>query len=136
MIHAMNSSSNPVREPEEWPHAFTTCLEAGQLDAILALYEPGARMLAPPQGGLVAGHSAIRSVVAGLIQSRARLKSNVVRCVRTGDVAVLYTDFEGVASVESGEAREISQRAIEVLRRQTDGTWKLIFGDPMGRGGD
>jgi hypothetical protein len=34
----------------------------------------------------------------------------------------------------SGETVEHHSRAIEVVRRQPDGTWKLIVGDPNGRG--
>ena len=131
----MKQTTSSVREPENWPRAFTKHLGAGELDEILALYDPEAQMLAPPQGELVAGHAAIRPVVAGLIQSRARLQSHVVRCVTTGDLAILYTDFDGALTTASGETREIRQRAIEVLRRQPDGTWKLVFGDPVGRGG-
>lgn len=131
----MNQTTSSVREPEDWPGAFTTQLAAGELDEILALYDPAAQMLAPPQGELIVGHAAIRPVVAGLIQSRARLRSHVVRCVTTGDVAILYTDFEGALTTASGEMREIRQHAIEILRRQPDGTWKLVFGDPVGRGG-
>jgi ketosteroid isomerase-like protein len=39
------------------------------------------------------------------------------------DVALLYTDWEG----------DRSSRAIELLRRQPDGSWRLIVGDPRGR---
>ncbi|MEA3206316.1 MAG: hypothetical protein QOG92_2011, partial [Verrucomicrobiota bacterium] len=33
---------------------------------------------------------------------------------------------------ESGKSVAIRNKAIEVLRRQPDGTWKLIVGDPNG----
>jgi hypothetical protein len=47
----------------------------------------------------------------------------------SGDLARLYTDyFEG--KVE-GAARG---RAIELLRRGSDGNWRLIVGDPRARG--
>ena len=132
----MNQPTDLVRDPEDWPRAFTTRLEDGKLDEILALYEPEAQMLAPPRGELVTGHARIRSVVDGLIRSRPRLQSHVSRCVTTGDLAILYTDFDGSVTDASGEMRGIRQRAIEVLRRQPDGAWKLVFGDPVARGGD
>jgi hypothetical protein len=34
---------------------------------------------------------------------------------------------------DSGKTVAIRYKAIEVLRRQPDGTWKLIVGDPNGR---
>ena len=130
----MNQPTDSVRAPENWPHAFTAYLEDGDVDGILSLYEPEARMLSPPRGELVEGHANIRQVVAGLIRSRAQLRCHVVKCVTTGDLAVLYTDFDGSLTDASGKLREVHQHAIEVLRRQPDGTWKLVFGDPVARG--
>ena len=46
------------------------------------------------------------------------------------DVALLYTDFQGDAVDASGKTIEARYKAIEVLRRQPDGAWKLIVGDP------
>jgi ketosteroid isomerase-like protein len=47
--------------------------------------------------------------------------------------ALLYTDFQGTAADPSGKTIEVRYKAIEVLRRQPDGGWKLIVGDPNGR---
>jgi len=49
--------------------------------------------------------------------------------VVAGDTALLYTDWHG--TMAGGEEHS---RAVEVLRRQTDGTWLLVVGDPNGRG--
>jgi len=65
----------------------------------------------------------------GLIQSKARLHRNVVKTVVAGGVAVLYTDWQ----ITTPDGEEHS-RAIEVLRRQPDGTWLLVIGDPNSRG--
>jgi hypothetical protein len=53
-----------------------------------------------------------------------------------GDVAVLYTDFRGTISDGSLQrTMQIQSKAIEVLRRDSgDDTWKLVVGDPQGRG--
>jgi hypothetical protein len=72
-------------------------------------------------------------VVGGLIEAKARLNSRVVKAVTVGDIAQLYTDFEGTMNDESGKSVAIRNKAIEVLRRQPDSTWKLIVGDPNGR---
>ena len=42
----------------------------------------------------------------------------------------LYTDFEGTTIDGSGKTTLIRHKAIGVSRRQTDGGWKLIMGDP------
>jgi ketosteroid isomerase-like protein len=84
-------------------------------------------------GETLIGRDRIRKVVGSLIEAKARLYSRVVKAVTVGDIAQLYTDFEGTMHDESGKSFAIRNRAIEVLRRQPDGTWKLIVGDPNGR---
>ncbi len=121
------------RRPEEWPQAFVARLNAGDLDGAAALYEEDARFVAP-SGEILVGRTAIREVLAELIAAQTRFGFRVVRCVTAGEVAVLYTDFDGEREDPSGEPIAINSCAIEVLRRQVDGGWKLIVGDPNGRG--
>ena len=109
------------QKPEDWPRQFEQHVNAGELDAALGLYDPEARFVSPGDGA-VAGVDGVRQALAGLIGMGARLHGRVVRVITAGDVALLYTDWESTA----GEAH----KAIELLRRQPDGTWKLIVGDP------
>jgi uncharacterized protein (TIGR02246 family) len=120
-------------QPENWPRVFEQHLNAGDLDAVMALYEAEARFVTE-SGETLIGRDQIRKVVGGLIEAKARLSSRVVKAVTVGDIAQLYSDFEGTMNDEAGKSVAIRGKAIEVLRRQPDGTWKLIVGDPNGRG--
>jgi uncharacterized protein (TIGR02246 family) len=121
--------------PEDWPHQFTQHLNAGALEAVVALYAPDARFVAR-SGATVVGRDRIRDVLAGLISAHTRLQSRVIQAVTVGEVALLYTDFQGTTVDASGTTVELRHKAIEVLRRQPDGTWQLIVGDPNGRAGE
>ena len=120
------------REPEDWPGVFERYVVAGNLDAVLELYDPEARFITPT-GETIFGPHRIREMVAGLIRTTKRMKSRVRKVVKVGDVAILYTDFERTELDARGVPVEIHDRAIEVLRRQADGGWRLIVGDPNGR---
>jgi uncharacterized protein (TIGR02246 family) len=120
------------RNPEEWPGVFERLLNSGDLDTVLALYETDARFVAR-SGETVAGRDRIRDVLAAMIRAKTRLKSRVVKAVTVDDITVLYTDFEGTTVTETGATAEVRFKAIEVVRQQADGTWKLIMGDPGGR---
>jgi len=126
-MHAMSP-----HDPEDWPHVFERHLNAGDLEALVALYEAGARFVAP-SGEVIAGRDLIRPVLAALIETKTRLQGQVVRAVIAGDLALLYTDFQGTTVDAAGATVAIRSKAIELLRRQPDGTWKLIVGDPNGR---
>jgi uncharacterized protein (TIGR02246 family) len=119
-------------KPEDLPHVFEQHLNAGDLDAVMALYEPEARFVAQ-SGETLVGHDAIRTVLSGLIEAKTHFRSNVIRAVTVDDIAQLYTDFEGTQVDDSGNTVAVRSKAIEVLRRQPDGSWKLIVGDPNGR---
>jgi uncharacterized protein (TIGR02246 family) len=118
--------------PEDWPQVFEQRLNAGDLEAVMKLYEPEARF-ATKSGEMLVGHDAIRKALGALIEAKTHFQSRVVRAVTVGDIAQLYTDFEGTGADESGKTVPVRSNAIEVLRRQSDGTWKLIMGDPNGR---
>jgi uncharacterized protein (TIGR02246 family) len=119
-------------KPEDWPHVFEQHLNAGDLDTVMALYEAEARFVAR-SGDTLVGRNAIRKVLARMIEAKTQFQSRVVRAVTVGEIAQLYTDFDGTRIDESGNTVPIRNKAIEVLRRQPDGTWRLIVGDPNGR---
>ena len=123
---------NRSAKPEDWPRLFEQYFNADDLDAVMALYEPEARFVTQ-SGDTVMGRDGIRSVLRAMIDAKTRLHSRVVRGVTVGDIAQLYTDFEGTTVDSSSKTVPVYNKAIEVLRRQPDGDWKLIIGDPNGR---
>jgi uncharacterized protein (TIGR02246 family) len=122
----------PPRNPEDWPHDFTQALNAGDLEAVVALYDPDARFV-DRTGEILIGRDRIRDILAGLINSHTRLHSRAIKTVVVDNIALLYTDFDGTTIKASGSTAETAFKAIEVLRRQPDRTWRLVVGDPRGR---
>jgi len=68
-----------------------------------------------------------------LIGKAPRFESKVQRSVIVGDIALLYSNFKATLRGPKDKTTEVESRAIEILRRQADGSWKLIVGDPNGR---
>jgi uncharacterized protein (TIGR02246 family) len=130
-MNTSTSSQNPTK-PQGWPQAFEQRLNAGDLDAVMTLYAPEAHFV-NKSGETLVGHDAIRKALGGLIEAKTQFRSRVVRAVTIGDIAQLYTDFEGTRVDGSGKTVAVHNNAIEVLRRQPNGPWKLIMGDPNGR---
>jgi uncharacterized protein (TIGR02246 family) len=119
-------------KPEDWPRLFVQHLNSGDLEAVAALYAPNARFLAR-SGETIVGHDRIRDMLTRMIRLKTKLQSQVIRAISVDDVAVLYTDFQGTTMDASEKTIDVRYNAIEVLRQQPDGCWKLIVGDPNGR---
>jgi hypothetical protein len=67
-------------KPEDWPRVFEEHLNAGDLDAVTALYEPEARFVTK-SGETLVDRDRIPKVVGGMIEEKARLHSRVVKAV-------------------------------------------------------
>jgi ketosteroid isomerase-like protein len=121
------------KQPEDWPRAFAHHVNQGDVEAALALYADSASIVGPADRTST-GIDAIRARLIELVRTTARMEGRVVRSVRSDGIAMLYTDWDRTA--RDAPAPRIEQhRAIEILRQEADGTWRLIIGDPDGRDG-
>jgi uncharacterized protein (TIGR02246 family) len=109
-------------------------VEAGNLDAVVGLYERDASLV-QRDGSVATGQEAIRGVLGRLVAMRPAMRLHVIRVVRSGgDVAVLYNDWTMSAKTADGSPIEAAGKALEIVRRQADGTWRFVIDDPFARG--
>jgi ketosteroid isomerase-like protein len=86
-------------------------------------------------GGVATGHAGIRGVIERLVAMGPTLRNTVVRVVQTGeDLALVYNDWRLSATGRDGRRIERAGKAVEVVRRQADGTWRFVIDDPYARG--
>ena len=124
----------PARTPEECDRLFGEHVNAGDLDALMTLYEPGGSLVRL-DGSVATGHADIRRVLDRLVAMRPTLRLNVLKVVTNGeDIAMVYNDWTMSAKGADGASIERAGRAIEVVRRQADGTWRVAIDDPYARG--
>lgn len=119
--------------PEACDRLFVEHVNAGDLDAALSLYEPACRMVRR-DGGVAEGQGEIREVLARLIALRPRMTTEIVKVVTAGDLALVYNDWHLSGKRPDGQPVEATGKALEVVRRQSDGSWRFILDDPYARG--
>ena len=122
-----------AKNPEDVERLFEERVNAGDLEGVLALYEPGATLVRPE--GDVTGATAVRAFWSQTLAAKPRLQTHVTKVVRVGDdLAVLYNEWSGSMKGPDGQLMALAGKATEVVRRQADGTWRFIVDDPRMRG--
>ena len=121
-----------AKSPEDVDRLFGEAINGGDLEAAVALYEPGATLVMPEAD--LTGTDAIRAGLAPLLAGKLHLTMNVRKVVRAGDVAVLYNEWSGATAGPGGEKVEMHGKAMEIVRQQPDGSWRFIVDDPYARG--
>lgn len=114
-------------EPGDLHERVERAFNASDVDALVGLYEPDARMIAD-DGSVVSGLEAIRSVWSGLVHLGGRIAMTTRYAVQHGDLALLSNAW----SFEMDGARVAASVTAEVARRQPDGSWRYIIDNPYG----
>src|SRR5262245_14576903 len=106
-----------ARTPEDIDRLFAERMATGDLDGVVALYEPGGALVAL-DGLVTQGPAAIRGALSQLAAMRPRMTMNLIRVVRIADdLAVAYNDWKLSAVDAEGQSVTMQGRAIEMSRR-------------------
>ena len=117
--------------PEQVLESIVTGINAGDLESLMPLYESEAAFATEP--GSLAHHApGIRNALAGFISMNGTLDLEVTRVLEVDDLALVtgVWSFEGTRP--DGEPVRLEARNADVLRRQTDGTWRFVIDNPWG----
>lgn len=124
----------PALKPEDCDRLFEYYLNAGDLNHLVMLYEDGCSLVRS-DGGIGTGHASVRAVFEPMLATHPRIKLDVVKVIQTGkDLALIYNDWTFSATGADGTPIERSGKAVEVVRRQPDGSWRFAIDDPSARG--
>lgn len=110
------AARTPAAEPEDLGRLFLERASAGDVEGVVALYEPEA-VLAAPTGRPISGSTAIKHFYEDLLADPPRFAGTVSSAVRCGDLALTSTRFDGGATAE-------------IARRQPAGTWLWVVDQP------
>jgi uncharacterized protein (TIGR02246 family) len=116
--------------PADVDRLFGERVNAGDVEGVLALYEPSATLMTRDAGPLV-GHVAIREYLQTLTGLKTTIDMGAVRVVPLGeDLAVTHHDWHATLTMPDGQTATLAGKATEIVRRQPDGSWRFVFDDP------
>lgn len=112
-------------------------VDANDLDAFLQLWHPDAVLIVAP-GRLVTGSAAIRRSIERFFNGKKTLQEFDLsvferKVIEVGDLARLESTWGFFFVTDEGYAVSSSGKTADIVRRQEDGSWRLVFADWWGR---
>jgi ketosteroid isomerase-like protein len=117
--------------PEQLLRSIVDGINAGNLDVLMSLYEPAAGYAAQP-GSLTHGLAGIRSALADVIAMKGKLNLKVTRVLQASDLTLVIGAWSFSGTGQGGEPMKLAAKSADVLRRQPDGSWRLVIDNPWG----
>ncbi len=113
-------------EPSDIHRLFESFLNAGDLDALVELYESDATLV-PQPGQVVSSLEDIRTALRELLAMGMTMRVTTREVLVSGDLALTSNHWIGTG----GQGQTIEGTTAEVLRRQADGRWLMAIDHPF-----
>jgi ketosteroid isomerase-like protein len=134
-IEEVESAPKPAPEgrgtPEQVLASIVEGINTGNLDALMALYEDHAAFATQP-GSLAHGLRGIRDGLAGFIDMKGTLDLNVTRVLEASGLALVVGVWSFAGTGPDGQPVRLTGHNADVLRRQSDGSWRFVIDNPWG----
>jgi uncharacterized protein (TIGR02246 family) len=120
-----------ARTPKELHRLFAEALNAHDIEALMALFEPDATLM-PQPGQVVTGTEAIREALSGFLALKPKFELEFKKAFQAGDIALLFSDWTLSGTDPDGNAIELAGRTSDVARRQSYGSGLFVIDNPFG----
>lgn len=126
--HESDPSTGP-RTPAELMARFGAHVGRGELDALMNLYTPEAVFL-PEPGVVLRGLPSIRAALGQMLALSPTMDTEVEEVIEAGDIALVLVSWTMRGTAPDGTPVQKGGRSADVLRREPDGTWRVLVDHP------
>ena len=116
--------------PQLLHDAFRDAFNARDLDALVALYEPDAVLVAQP-GQVASGLDQIREALAGFLALNGPIEMTHLDTIQGADIAILYGRWTVAGTGPDGQPLTVGGVTSDVARRGDDGVWRFAADNPF-----
>lgn len=123
-----------ARTPEAVHTLWLAAVNAGDIEALMPLYEPEATVVFGP-GQVATGLAAIRAGNEGLLALRPHFALQIGQVLQADNLALLLSPWTMTGTMPDGTPLSLRGTTSDVVRRQPDGSWRFIIDNPTGSDG-
>ena len=120
-----------VDKPEDMNDALAAGFNAGDLEALRALYHPDAIFVSVP-GTTVSGIDNILGELQKFMAPGVPLALTTRHVYQTGDIAEVISDWVIKGTAKDGSEMNATGTAVDLLRQGEDGKWYFYIDNPYG----
>lgn len=107
--------------------ALAAAYNTGDLNTVLNMYDVNGIIVAEPRNP-VSGREKFEAAVKAILAIKGTMEIKTVYCLQSDDVAVGRSEW----SIKDNGETKVSAQGIELLKRQPDGTWKVLIDHAFG----
>ena len=113
-----------ARSPEQICRLFQQFMAEGDVESLLNLYEPEAVILSRTREAQ-RGRLGLRQQLAPKAAAKINFTFRIDPVIQSGDIVLMHPYWT------ASKPEPIAEHAVEVARRQPDGSWRWVIGDPF-----
>ena len=118
---------NLPKRAEDAHSALAAAYNTGDLNTVLSMYDVNGIIVAEPNNP-VSGKEKFETAVKGILSIKGKMEIKTVYCLQSGDIAVGRSEW----SIKDGSEIKVAAKGVEVIKRQADGTWKVLIDHAFG----
>ncbi|HWZ02479.1 MAG TPA: DUF4440 domain-containing protein [Mucilaginibacter sp.] len=118
---------NLPKRAEDAHATLAAAFNTGDVATVMSMYDTTG-VIVPEPGKPVTGKDKFEESIKAILSISGKMEIKTVYCLQTGDIALGTSEW----SITDGNEVKISAKGIEVMKRQANGTWKIIIDQAFG----
>ena len=122
---------NLPKRAEDAHAALAAAFNTGDVTTVMNMYDVTG-IIVPEPGKPVSGKEKFEEAIKAILSIKGKMEIKTVYCLQTGNIAVGRSEW----NITEGNEVKISAKGIEVMKQQSDGTWKIVMDHAFGAEAD
>jgi uncharacterized protein (TIGR02246 family) len=118
---------NLPKRAEDAHSTLAAAFNTGDVATVLNMYDFNG-IIVPEPGKPVSGREKFEEAIKAILSIKGKMEIKTIYCLQTGNLAVGRSEW----NITDGNEVKVSAKGIEVMRQQSDGTWKIVIDHAFG----